>query len=117
MNLIKWIKRKSILKKRIIFFEKKLKNAMDINNLNFHEGEIYGALHLAYDLGIIDYEGYSGVTNEVSALLLIVVYTTRFRSPNTIYFTSGEKAEGAIEVFKDELKWYYTKYQQRLDEE
>ena len=50
--------------------EKKLKNAMDINNLNFHEGEIYGALHLAYDLGIIDYEGYSGVTNEVSALLL-----------------------------------------------
>ena len=25
MNLIKWIKRKSILKKRIIFFEKKLK--------------------------------------------------------------------------------------------
>ena len=43
---------------------------MDINNLNFHEGKIYGALHLAYDLGIIDYEGYSGVTNEVSALLL-----------------------------------------------
>ena len=70
MNLIKWIKRKSILKKRIIFFEKKLKNAMDINNLNFHEGEIYGALHLAYDLGIIDYEGYSGETNEGSALLL-----------------------------------------------
>ena len=50
--------------------EKKLKNAMDINNLNFHEGEIYGALHLAYDLGIIDNEGYSGVTNKVSALLL-----------------------------------------------
>lgn len=70
MNLIKWIKRKSILKKRIIFFEKQLKNAMDTNNLNFHEGEIYGALHLAYDLGIIDNEGYSGVTNEVSALLL-----------------------------------------------
>ena len=46
-----------------------------------------------------------------------VVYTTRFRSPNTIYFTSGEKAEEAIEVFKDELKWYYTKYQQRFDEE
>lgn len=43
---------------------------MDINNLNFHEGEIYGALHLAYDLGIIDNEGYSGVTNKVSALLL-----------------------------------------------
>ena len=41
MNLIKWIKRKSILKKRIIIFEKQLKNAMDINSLNFHEGEIY----------------------------------------------------------------------------
>ena len=50
MNLIKWIKRKSILKKRIIIFEKQLKNAMDTKNLNFHEGEIYGALHLAYDL-------------------------------------------------------------------
>ena len=48
---------------------------------------------------------------------LLVVCTTRFRSPNTTYFTSGEKAEEAIEVFKDELKWYYTKYQQRLDEE
>ena len=44
MNLIKWIKRKSILKKRIIFFEKQLKNAMDTNNLNFHEGEIYGSI-------------------------------------------------------------------------
>ena len=32
MNLIKWIKRKSILKKRIIIFEKQLKNAMDIND-------------------------------------------------------------------------------------
>lgn len=70
MNLIKWIKRKNILKKRIIFFGKQLKNTMDTNNLNFYEGEIYGALHLAYDLGIIDNEGYSGVTNEVSALLL-----------------------------------------------
>lgn len=39
------------------------------------------------------------------------------RLPNTIYFTTKEKAEEAIEVFKDELKWYYTKYQQRLDEE
>ena len=29
MNLIKWIKRKSILKKRIIFFEKKLINASE----------------------------------------------------------------------------------------
>ena len=70
MNLIKWIKRKSILKKRIIIFEKQLKNAMDINSLNFHEGEIYGTLYLAYDLGIIDNEGYSVVTNKVSAFRL-----------------------------------------------
>lgn len=39
------------------------------------------------------------------------------RLHNIIYFTTKEKAEEAIEVFKDELKWYYTKYQQRLDEE
>ena len=43
---------------------------MDINSLNFHEGEIYGTLHLAYDLGIIDNEGYSVVTNKVSAFRL-----------------------------------------------
>ena len=48
---------------------------------------------------------------------LFVVYTTRFRTPNTIYFTSGEKAEEAIEVFRDELIWYFVEYQQRLDEE
>lgn len=39
------------------------------------------------------------------------------RLPNTIYFATKEKAEEAIEVFKDELLWYFTKYQQRLDEE
>lgn len=49
--------------------------------------------------------------------LFFVTYAIRYRCPNTIYFTSREKAEEAIEVFKDELKWYYTKYQQRLDEE
>lgn len=37
--------------------------------------------------------------------------------PNVIYFTSKRKAEEAIKAFKDELKWYYTEYQQRLDEE
>ena len=38
------------------------------------------------------------------------------RLPNTIYFTTKEKAEEAIEVFKDELLWYFTEYVQRLDE-
>ena len=46
-----------------------------------------------------------------------VTYTARYRSPNNIYFTSKEKAEDAIEQFKNELIWYFTKYQQRLDEE
>ena len=42
------------------------------------------------------------------------------RIDNGEWITGGifqQKAEEAIEVFKDELKWYYTKYQQRLDEE
>ena len=38
------------------------------------------------------------------------------RLHNVIYFTTKEKAEEAIEVFRDELLWYFTKYQQRLDE-
>ena len=38
------------------------------------------------------------------------------RLPNTIYFTTKEKAEEAIEVFRDELLWYFTEYLQRLDE-
>ena len=45
-----------------------------------------------------------------------VTYAIRYRCPNTIYFTSEEKAEEAIEVFKDELLWYFTEYVQRLDE-
>lgn len=38
------------------------------------------------------------------------------RGTNNIYFKSREKAEEAIEVFKDELLWYFTEYVQRLDE-
>ena len=34
------------------------------------------------------------------------------RLPNTIYFATKEKAEEAIEVFKDELIWYFTEYVQ-----
>lgn len=48
--------------------------------------------------------------------LFFVTYAIRYRCPNTIYFTSREKAEEAIEVFKDELLWYFTEYVQRLDE-
>lgn len=39
-----------------------------------------------------------------------------FREINIVYFSSKEKAEEAIEVFRDELMWYYTKYRSRLDE-
>ena len=35
---------------------------------------------------------------------------------NTVYFTTKEKAQEAIEQFKGELLWYFTEYQQRLDE-
>ena len=38
------------------------------------------------------------------------------RGTNNIYFKSREKAEEAIEAFRDELLWYFTEYVQRLDE-
>ncbi len=34
----------------------------------------------------------------------------------SIYFSTPEKAKEAIKVFHDELLWYFTEYQQRLDE-
>lgn len=40
----------------------------------------------------------------------------KLRRPNAIYFSTFQKAEEAIEVFKDELLWYFTEYVQRLDE-
>lgn len=39
-----------------------------------------------------------------------------FRDVSVIYFSSKEKAFEAIEVFRDELTWYFTEYRQRLDE-
>lgn len=39
------------------------------------------------------------------------------RRLNDVYFSTKEKAKEAIEVFKDELLWYFVEYQQRLDEE
>lgn len=40
----------------------------------------------------------------------------KLRRPNAIYFSIFQKAEEAIEVFRDELLWYFTEYVQRLDE-
>lgn len=45
-----------------------------------------------------------------------VCRTATFRHIGNIYFSSAEKAQEAIEVFRDELTWYFTEYQQRLDE-
>ena len=39
------------------------------------------------------------------------------RCLNDVYFTTRETAQRAINVFKVELEWYFTQYQQRLDEE
>ena len=47
---------------------------------------------------------------------LYVDHYYSIRLPNTIHFTTKEKAQEAIEVFKDELIWYFTEYVQRLDE-
>ena len=51
----------------------------------------------------------------VEELYVDCLYNARWH--NMVYFTTDEKAEEAIEVFRDELLWYFTEYQQRLDEE
>ena len=42
---------------------------------------------------------------------------SRRREPNIIYFTTKDKVSKAGKNFRDELEWYFTEYQQRLDEE
>lgn len=38
------------------------------------------------------------------------------RGIGTVHFSTREKAQEAIEVFRDELMWYFTEYRSRLDE-
>ena len=38
------------------------------------------------------------------------------RHPGQIYFSSKEKVQKVIDVFYNELTWYFTEYMQRLDE-
>lgn len=38
------------------------------------------------------------------------------RTIANIYFSSHKKAQEAIDVFRDELTWYFTEYRSRLDE-
>lgn len=47
---------------------------------------------------------------------MMMVGEEYFQDVNVIYFSSMEKADEAIEQFKDELLWYFTEYVQRLDE-
>lgn len=42
---------------------------------------------------------------------------SRRRELNIIYFTTKDKVSKAVKNFRDELEWYFTEYQQRLDEE
>lgn len=38
-----------------------------------------------------------------------------YKNCGCVYFSSGEKVKEVIEVFHNELVWYFTKYQDRLD--
>ncbi len=68
-----------------------------------------------------DWEDYSvtkyNIDYDYFTNRLLVSWTTRDRKLNNVYFTSEKIVKEAIEVFKDELLWYFTEYQQRLDEE
>ena len=47
---------------------------------------------------------------------LLVIANGSSRTMGTVYFSTDEKAQEAIEVFRDELVWYFTEYRSRLDE-
>lgn len=45
-----------------------------------------------------------------------ILWDTATRDFGAIYFSSKEKAQEALDMFHDELMWYFTEYRQRLDE-
>lgn len=57
------------------------------------------------------------ISYDYSAKELIIEECWEVRQTNVIYFSTQEKAQEAIKQFREDLLWYYTKYQQRLDEE
>lgn len=57
-----------------------------------------------------------GITYDYSRSLIISCGACDYRNFTDIYFSTKEKAEEAIEVFKDDLIWYFTEYISRLDE-
>lgn len=67
-----------------------------------------------------DWEDYSvtkyNIDYDYFTNRLLVSWTTRDRKLNNVYFTSEKIVKEAIELFKDELLWYFTEYTQRLDE-
>lgn len=43
-------------------------------------------------------------------------YHNAYRDLGQIYFSAKAKAQEALDIFRDELMWYFTEYRQRLDE-
>jgi len=54
--------------------------------------------------------GFNYFTND-----LICYREASVRVAGAVYFTKKDKAEEAIEVFRDELMWYFTNYRGRMD--
>lgn len=66
-----------------------------------------------YDTSTKKFHIYYDYQNET---ILTTLHNQWVRSMGQIYFSSIDKAREAVEVFKPELLWYFTKYRQRLDE-
>lgn len=67
----------------------------------------------------VDWQNYDGkwhIAYEYTDKKPVAKWMCSSRNIGGIYFSSEEKAQEAIEVFKDELIWYFTEYRQRLDE-
>lgn len=56
------------------------------------------------------------IAYDYSRKLLYVDFYRYSRAIGGVYFSTKEKAKEAIEVFRDELIWYFTEYRSRLDE-
>lgn len=53
---------------------------------------------------------------DYTAQNIIACYTLSIRPVGTLGFSTHAKAQEAIDVFRDELMWYFTEYRSRLDE-
>lgn len=56
------------------------------------------------------------ITYDYDREVLVPAKNYFVRGLSVVYFSTKEKAEEATKVFKDELTWYFTQYQSRLDE-